>query len=160
MKKLADTVANILMVLMAILLVVVVALAAVQVVTRYFIAVQIIWIEEVSIYFVTWMAAFGVPWMWLRRGHIKMDVLSFVLPEKILHILDYLSNLVGVAASVAVIRIGIRAIQVNSGYVLSVIKMDEGLRYYPVLCGGILFLFATVTVLTQMILEDRERRRT
>lgn len=158
MKKIIDRLSTVLMSIVSLLLVVLVVLATLQVVTRYFIAVQVIWVEEVSIYLVTWIAAVGIPWMWLRQGHIKMDVLNFVLPDRALRIMDYLINIVAVIASVGIIRIGIITIRVNTGYVLSVIKMDEGLRYYPVATAGVLLLISSVLVLCNMIDEDRRVR--
>ena len=68
-------------------------LAVLQVVTRYFVDVTIIWIEEVSIYILSWMAAAGVPWMWLKEGHIRMDVLNVYLPQTILYGMDLFINL-------------------------------------------------------------------
>lgn len=159
MRKMIDTLSNILMCLVSVILVILVVFATIQVITRYFIAVQVIWIEEVSIYLVTWIAAFGIPWMWLRQGHIRMDVLNFILPEKALRISDYLINLIACAASAGVIRVGIVAIRVNTGYVLSVIRMDEGLRYYPVLAAGILLLVSSVLVLGKMLEEDMRRKK-
>lgn len=155
MKKIVDRLSTVLMNIAAFLLVVLVVLATLQVVTRYFISVQVIWVEEVSIYLVTWIAAVGIPWMWLKQGHIKMDVLNFVLPAKVLRIMDYFINLVALVASVGIIRIGMIAVKVNTGYVLSVIKMDEGLRYYPVVVAGVLLLVSSILVLGTMIEEDR-----
>lgn len=158
MKKITNCLADVLMYIVAALLAVLVILATVQVVTRYFVSVQIIWIEEVSIYLVTWIAAFGIPWMWLRQGHIKMDVLSFVLPPRVLRFTDYLVNAAALVAAVGVIYVGITAISVNSGYVLSVINMDEGMRYYPVLVAGILLLLSSALVLGNMIQQDRGKK--
>ena len=69
MKKVMDKFGAVLMYAVAAMLMVLVVLATVQVITRYFIAVQIIWIEEVSIYIVTWIAALGMPWMWLAGAY-------------------------------------------------------------------------------------------
>lgn len=155
MKKIVQAFSAILMGIVSFLLVILVVLATVQVVTRYFVSVQVIWIEEVSIYLVTWIAALGIPGMWLRQGHIKMDVLNFVLPARALRVMDYFMNLIACAAAVGVIRVGITTIRVNKGYVLSVIRMDEGVRYYPVLAAGILLLISCIIVLLAMIEEDR-----
>ena len=159
MKKVMDKFGAVLMYAVAAMLMVLVVLATVQVITRYFIAVQIIWIEEVSIYNVTWIAALGMPWMWLRQGHIRMDVLNFVLPKKIIRGMDYMINAVTMVAAVGVIRVGLRTIHVNTGYVMSVIKMDEGMRYWPVLTGGVLLLISAFMVLVQMIEEDRGKAK-
>lgn len=156
MEKVIDKVSNCLKYIVALLLVILVILATLQVITRYFISVQIIWIEEVSIYIVAWLAALGVAWMWLKQSHIKMDVLGFILPEKVLHIMDYIINIVAVIVSIGVIRVGHAAIEVNSGYVLSVIGMDEGMKYYPVFTAGIALLIASILVLAAMIAKDRK----
>ncbi len=156
MNKAIDRVSNFLKYIIALLLVILVVLSTVQVITRYFVSVQIIWIEEVSIYIVAWIAAIGASWMWLKRGHIKMDVLGFILPEKVLHKMDYVINIVAAVASIGVIRAGYAAIKVNTGYILSVIGMDEGVKYYPVFVGGIALLCASIMVLVSMIAEDRK----
>lgn len=157
MKKVMDKFDAVLMYAVAAMLMALVILATVQVFTRYFIAVQIIWIEEVSIYIVTWIAALGMPWIWLRQGHIRMDVLTLVLPPKVIRGMDYAINAFTMVAAAAVIRVALRTIHVNTGYVMSVIKMDEGMRYWPVLTGGILLLISAFMVLVQMIQEDRRK---
>lgn len=131
--------------IMAVMLFVMVFLAALQVITRYFIAVTIIWVEELSIYIMSWMCAIGISWIWMENNsHIRMDIVDNILPKKTLLVMDVVIDLVMAVVSVAVIRIGIKTWTVNHGMVMSVINLDEGDRYLPVIVGGILLLFATL----------------
>lgn len=138
--------------IMAACLFTLVLLATLQVLTRYFIAVTIIWVEEVSIYLMSWMCAIGAAWIWLENcGHIKMDVLDNVLPKKALRCMDVGIDLVTAVVGVAVTRIGIRTWTVNHGMMMSVINLDEGDRYIPVIAGGALLTFAALFMMIQHI---------
>lgn len=143
---------------MAALLFCMVALATVQVITRYVVAVTIIWVEELSIYLMNWMCAIGVAWIWMENcSHIKMDILDNMLPRKVLQGMDVVIDVVMAMVSVAVIRIGVKTRQVNRGMVMSVINLDEGDRYLPVIVGGALLLFATLYMMVEHI--DRFRKK-
>lgn len=131
-------------------------LAVLQVVTRYFVDVTIIWIEEVSIYILSWMAAVGVPWMWLKEGHIRMDVLNVYLPQTILYGMDLFINLMGIVMGIALVRTGWITIGVNKGYTLSIIGIDEGFRYYPLVFCGALFSVCAALKLAEQLNKKRE----
>ncbi len=138
--------------IMAAMLFVMVSLATLQVLTRYFIAVTIIWVEELSIYIMSWMCAIGISWIWMENNsHIRMDIVDNILPKKVLMMMDVAIDLVMAVVSVAVIRIGIKTWTVNHGMVMSVINLDEGDRYLPVIVGGVLFLFATLYMAVEHI---------
>lgn len=138
-ERVKSKIAQVLMSMIAIGLFSLTVLAVLQVVTRYFVDVTIIWIEEVSIYILSWMAAAGVPWMWLKEGHIRMDVLNIYLPQKVLNGMDLFINLMGIVMGAALVRTGWITIGVNKGYTLSIIGIDEGFRYYPLVFCGVLF---------------------
>ena len=138
-ERVEGKIAKILMYFIAIGLFSLTALAILQVVTRYFVDVTIIWIEEISIYILSWMAAAGVPWMWLKDGHIRMDVLNIYLPKRVLYAMDLFINLMGIVMGVALARTGWITIGVNKGYTLSIVGIDEGFRYYPLVFCGVLF---------------------
>ena len=131
-------------------------LAVLQVVTRYFVDVTIIWIEEVSIYILSWMAAAGGPWMWLKEGHIRMDVLNVYLPQTILYGMDLFINLMGIVMGIALVRTGWITIGVNKGYTLSIIGIDEGFRYYPLVFCGVLFSVCAALELAEQLNTKRE----
>ena len=138
--------------IMAILLFTMVALATLQVVTRYFVAVTIIWVEELSIYIMTWMCAIGIAWVWLEDNtHIRMDIMDNLVSRKTIRYMDAGIDAFTAVMSIAAIRIGIRTWKVNHGLVMSVINLDEGDRYIPVIVGGVLLLIASVIMLIKHI---------
>ncbi len=142
--------------LMAIMLIATVSLAVLQVFTRYFVDVTIIWIEEVSIIGLTWMACIGTPWMWLEKGHISMDVMNNILPKHVIRIMDIILNTIAVAMGVALINIGIRTYEVNKGFVLSLINYDEGYRYIPLIICGVLFIIcASVNIIKEVLFANK-----
>lgn len=151
-RKIRDGICAVFKVIMGTGLFAMVALATVQVVTRYVVAVTIIWVEELSIYIMCWMCAIGVAWIWLENcSHIKMDILDNVLPRRIIRYMDAGIDVVTAVMGFAVIRIGLRAWQVNRGMVMSVIGLDEGNRYLPVIVGGALLMFAALYMLVEHI---------
>lgn len=158
-RKLGKGICTVFRFIMAMLLFVMVALATVQVITRYFIAVTIIWVEELSIYLMSWMCAVGVAWIWMENNsHIKMDILDNILPPRVIGIMDVGIDAVTAAASIAVIRIGLKTWSVNHGMVMSVINLDEGNRYLPIIVGGILLLFATLYMAVEHVYRLMNQR--
>ena len=151
-RKIRGYVCTLFKVIMACLLFVLVALATVQVVTRYFVSAMIIWVEELSIYLMTWMCAVGVSWIWMEKsGHIKMDILDNVLPKKVIRWMDVMIDAVTAVLGIAVIRIGLKTQSVNAGLVMSTINLDEGDRYLPVTVGGFLLVGAALCMLVEHI---------
>lgn len=150
-ERVEGKIAKILMYFIAIGLFSLTALAILQVITRYFVDVTIIWIEEISIYILSWMAAAGVPWMWLKEGHIRMDVLNIYLPKQVLYVMDLFINLMGIVMGIALARTGWITIGVNKGYTLSIVGIDEGFRYYPLVFCGVLFSICAVIKLAEQL---------
>lgn len=157
-RKIGAAVCTVFRWIMAVMLAVMVVLATVQVITRYFISVTIVWVEELSIYIMSWMCAIGMAWVWMENcSHIRMDVLDSILPRRVLQMMDVFIDLVMAVASVAVIRIGLRTRSVNHGMVMSVINLDEGDRYLPVIVGGVLLLLATLYMSVEHIYRLRKK---
>lgn len=141
--KLKNGICTVMKWIMAASLFILVLLATLQVLTRYFVSVTIIWVEEFSIYLMSWMCAIGAAWIWLENcSHIKMDILDTVLPRRVLQFMDAGIDIITAIVGVAVARIGMRTWAVNHGMMMSVIHLDEGDRYIPVIAGGILLAFA------------------
>lgn len=129
-----------------------VVLATLQVITRYFIAVTIVWVEELSIYIMSWMCAIGVSWIWLENcSHIKMDILDNVLPRRIIQYMDVGIDGVTSVLGFATLKIGLKTWRVNHGNVMSVINLDEGDRYLPVIVGGALLMLAALYMMVEHI---------
>ena len=151
-RKVRKDICNVFRWIMAACLFVLVVLATVQVVTRYFVAVTIVWVEELSIYLMNWMCAIGVAWVWLENcSHIKMDVLDNILSRRTIRLMDAGIDIVTAAMGFATVKIGLRTWQTNHGMVMSVINLDEGNRYLPVIVGGALLLFAAFYMLVEHI---------
>lgn len=126
----------------AIMLFGLVAINVLQVFTRYFFDIIVLWIEDVSILTLSWMVACGIPWLWMKKDHIFMDVIDIVVPKKIVGYLKWLVEIAGIIGGVSLIFTGIRTVSVNSGYIYSIIRYDEGIRYYPLVFTGVLLTFA------------------
>lgn len=157
-RKLKKYICNLFRILMGTCLFVLVALATVQVITRYFVAVTIIWVEELSIYLMTWMCAIGVAWIWLENcSHIRMDVLDNVLPKRVIQYMDAGIDIITALLGFATMRVGIKTYSVNAGNVMSVINLDEGDRYLPVIVGGVLLMLAALYALVEHFYLLRNR---
>ncbi len=70
LKKVEEKLCWLFKVMIASLLAVMVVLNVLQVITRYFVAITIIWIEDVSIVCLSWMAAIAVPLLWMMKEHM------------------------------------------------------------------------------------------
>lgn len=140
---------------MAACLFVLVVLALLQVITRYFIAVTVVWVEELSIYIMGWMAAAGVSWLWLDSNHIRMDMLNGLVSKRFIHILDIITDVFIAALGFSAVRIGLRAREVNLGYMMSVINLDEGDRFIPLIVGGALLCFSGFYMIVEHVWQLR-----
>lgn len=156
--KIEKKLSNIMQYSLAIMLIIVVSLAVLQVLTRYFISVSIIWIEEVSIIALSWMACIGTPWMWLKNEHISMDVMNNILSEKVIQIMDIIINLFAIAMGFGLIKVGTKAIVVNKGFVLSLIRYDESYRYYPLVLCGILWIICAAINIVKEYVKNKEAK--
>lgn len=94
--------------------------------------------------------------MWLKEGHIRMDVLNVYLPQTILYGMDLFINLMGIVMGIALVRTGWITIGVNKGYTLSIIGIDEGFRYYPLVFCGALFSVCAALKLAEQLNKKRE----
>ena len=130
-------------------------LALLQVTTRYFVSVTVVWVEELSIYIMGWMAAAGASWLWLDSNHIRMDMLNGVVSKRFIQILDVITDVFIAALGFAAVRIGIRARTVNAGYMMSVINLDEGDRFIPLIVGGALLCFSGLYMIVEHVWQLR-----
>lgn len=121
-----------------------VGINVVQVITRYAVNVIITWVEEISILGIIWIAAVGVPLAWFTRSHLEMDITDRVYSEGVKKALWWLVQVVCVAASIALIRVGFYAARVNKGLTVSLVGYDESFRYLPLIVCGFLLLAAAV----------------
>ena len=151
-QKFTKILCKLLSVIVGIMLGVMILSNVLEVIARYwFPDFTIIWVEDLSILGLFWIMALSLPVLWLEKKHLEMDVIAKVAPRKFLGILNILVNVVGMAGGVGAIYLGIKCVQVNRGYVLSVIGYDEALRYIPLIVLGAGLTLASLANLIEVI---------
>jgi len=142
----------------AILLAGMVFVNVLQVVTRYFVAVTIIWVEDISVYALHWMIAGAMPLLWLSHEHMIMDVADTWFSPKALKILDLVTQFFGLAFGLIFAWKSYCAVVVNRGYVLSVMGYDEMWKYVPYVVAGCLLSGAAVINIVEFFQSIKKER--
>lgn len=146
--KIEDRLCLILQILIAVILTVLICLNVVQVVTRYFISVVIVWLEEATVLGIYWMAAFGMPLLTLKNEHLLMDISGRILPKPVKFAVEWLIMLASLGAGAGFMVVGSKAYTVNMGYRSSILGFDESFRYVPlVVCGALMIVAAVFRVI-------------
>lgn len=140
--KIEDKICLVLQVLIAIILLVLVVLNCIQVVTRYFVSVVIVWLEEATILGIYWMAALGLPLLTFKNEHLLMDVSGKILPGIVKTIVEWAIIVLSFVASIGFVVSGILAYRINHGFYSSILGFDEGFRYIPLIVLGTLMFVA------------------
>ena len=156
LKKVSDGISLTLQSLIAAMLFGLVAINVLQVFTRYVFDIIVLWVEDVSTLSLCYMVSFGIPWLWLKKQHIFMDVLDIVVPERIIGIMKDAIEVIGFFSGLVLIYIAYVTINVNSGYIYSVLRYDEKLRYIPLMIAGV---GLTVAALINIVLRVQEIRK-
>lgn len=160
MEKVRNKIVVALEFIMGILLLAMILANFIQMVTRYFINMTVVWVEDFSILGLYWCFALGMPLAWLLNAHMEMNILEKILSEKVKLVISYLVQLSGVVFGVLFVRAGVRAISLNKGYVMSIIGFDEMWRYVPLVVCGVLLIFSAIFTCTDMILKQRTSTKT
>ena len=150
-KKISNVLALILQSLIAILLFGDLIINVVQVFTRYIFDIIFLWCEDISALSLCYMVSFGIPWLCLTKNHVFMDVLDMVLPEKGI---NFLKNVVDVATLIGgavILYIGIKTVKVNAGYIYSMLRYDEKIKYIPLIITGVGMMVASVLNIIEII---------
>lgn len=150
-KKISNALALILQSLIALLLFGDLIINVVQVITRYVFDIIFVWCEDISTLSLCYMVSFGIPWLCLTKNHVFMDVLDMVLPEKGI---NFLKNVVDVATLIGgtvILYIGIKTVNVNSGYIYSMLRYDEKIKYIPLIITGIGMMVAGILNIIEKI---------
>ena len=123
-----------------------------QVVTRYFVAVQVTWVEDVSVLCIQWITGLGVPLAWFKGTHLEMDITNNLYPEKVKKTLYIILQVVAVYASIQLIKLGNYSYELNKGFTESAVGYDESFRYVPlIICGYLLLIAASFKFLEAVI---------
>lgn len=130
--------------LIAAILLVLVSLNIVQVITRYFVSVVIVWLEEATILGIYWMAAFGLPLLTFSNEHLLMDITGKIMPAGVKTVIEWGILLLSLVAGVGFVIVGGKAYAVNKGYRSSILGFDECFRYVPLIVCGVLLVVAVI----------------
>lgn len=157
LNKIEERICLVLQILIAIILLVLVVLNCVQVITRYFISVVIVWLEEATILGIYWMAALGLPLLTFKNEHLLMDVSGKILPGIVKTIVEWAIIVLSFVASIGFFVSGIRAYRINHGFYSSILGFDEGFRYIPLIVLGVLMFTAVCFRLVHTIGKIRNK---
>ena len=157
MEKIINKAVFVLQLVMGIILLAMIVTNFVQMVTRYFISVTVVWVEDFSVLGLYWLFSLGVPMAWLMGAHMEMNILEKVMSKTFKRVIQYLTQGAGVAIGVLFIRAGMRAYNLNKGRVMSIMGFDEKWRYIPLIVCGFLMIVCVVFHTVAMIIEDRKK---
>lgn len=130
----------------------------IQMLTRYFISMTVVWVEDFSVLGLYWIFALGVPMAWLVGAHMEMNVLEKVMSAKFKKVISYLVQVAGVGVGILFIRCGLRAITLNKGRVMSIMGFDEMWRYVPLVVCGVLTIVSVVFHAITMVMSDLKKK--
>ena len=159
MEKIKKNIVLVLQFIMGIILLAMIITNFIQMVTRYFVNVTVVWVEDFSVLGLYWLFALGVPMAWLIGAHMEMNILEKVLSAKFKEVISYLVQVAGVYFGVLFVRAGMRALKLNKGYIMSIMGFDEMWRYVPLIVCGFLLIFAAVFVTVEKILHAVSQKK-
>jgi len=113
-----------------------VGLAFVQVVLRYGFRFSLLWVEEVSVMALIWLAWIGIVYLWLVREHIFVDLLPNALPTAGRRWLGLAIEAVALVCGVALVFVSQGTLEMYAGMQLGSLEIDATTKYYPIAFGG------------------------
>ena len=145
--KILDGIVKTIQIILGIIILIMAGANVIQVITRYFVSVQVMWGEDVSMLGLYWIFGLGTPMCWVLRKHLNMNAFEMKMSPKVRLALWILQNIVGIACGVGIIYLGAKCIEINAGFIMSTIGFDEAFRYYPLVACGILMIVVCVLLL-------------
>lgn len=118
-------------------LLVMLLLAFTQVVLRYAFAASLLWVEEVSVMLLSWMAWLGAIQLWLDRGHLVVDLLPAGRAAGLRHAIAIGVNALAVVGGIALAIVSTETLTAFGGIEMGSLEIDASVKYYPVVAGGI-----------------------
>ena len=143
LKKIEKIICTVLEIVIAIILAFMVISMCIQVATRYFVSVQLTWVEDVCVLSMQWIAGIGIPLAWFRGTHLTMDITDKVYSEKVKRFFYIALQIVALYAAIRLISLGFYNFRLNKGFKESGVGYDESFRYVPLIICGFLLSLAT-----------------
>ena len=136
---------------------VLVGLALFQVVLRYVFASSLIWVEEVSVMIMIWMAWLGVSLLWLQGSHICLDIVLTKLSASAKHSFAYFMDILIMIAAATLFVVSLETVRAFVGLELSALSIDLSIKYYPVTVGSVCLIFAALLNIWNRHHDEKER---
>lgn len=114
-----------------------IALTLGQVGLRYVFGHSISWVEEISVVLLTWLAWLGATLLWLQRRHPAVDIVIGSLSPGVRASLHRGFDAIAVALGVGLAASALRTIDMFAGIELAGLGIDSGIKYQPIVAGGI-----------------------
>lgn len=121
-----------------------VGLALCQVVLRYVFGASLIWVEEISVMIMIWMAWLGASLLWLNGSHICLDIITAMFSTRAKCVFASLMDVLMLMAAVALFLVSIETVRAFAGLELSALSIDLSIKYYPVPIGAVVLFFAAL----------------
>jgi len=119
-------------------------LALAQVSLRYLFAAPLLWVEEVSVMALIWFAWLGAVLLWLRAGHIVVDLLPKMLAPPARARLGHAIDALAVTGGLALAWVNAETIAVYGSMEMGSLEMTASFKYLPISVGGIGLALAAV----------------
>ncbi len=159
-EKIETLIFRICLTISVVLLLTITCFALMQVFGRYVFHNTFFWVEEITGIILGWMFALGAPMLWIKKDHIKMDAVDKFLSEKARKIWDQAINIIAIILGIIFLIGGVKALRLNTGYSISLLRYDESLKYYFVPVFGILLSITAFLSFLKGVKEFKEKEGT
>jgi TRAP-type C4-dicarboxylate transport system permease small subunit len=127
------------------------------VVLRYVFGIGVAWGGDVGILLLMALAWLGLPLLWLRRGHIAMDVVSGRVSPVLMRAAAIALELSFGVASIALAIVGFETMEAFSFIDMPSLPMSQSIKIAPIVTGAVLGIAAAALRLCEIITTDGER---
>lgn len=141
--------------LAAIVIIVLTTLSFFQLIYRHVMGNSLIWMPDVTYFCVTTCIALTLPPLWLDNNHLTMDLISGKLSEKGNFLLSCFIDIVCMGMAVVIAYSGYMDVKAHIGYVTSILKYDDALKYVFVLYLGVMLAFSILCSFIQRVIQYR-----
>jgi TRAP-type C4-dicarboxylate transport system permease small subunit len=124
-----------------ILLLAITGIILLQVFCRYILQAPLIWPEELATLISLWMAFIGVSYVHKRNRHLRMDYFVKLLPQSIVKVIDFLTNVAIILLLYYVIKGGLRIIPIQARNLSPALRIPTSYYTIPVLIAAASLLF-------------------
>jgi TRAP-type C4-dicarboxylate transport system permease small subunit len=136
-----------------------VVLDSTLVVLRYQFGIGVAWGGDVGILLLMALAWLGLPLLWLRCGHIAMDVVSGAVSPRLKRVAAVVLQVLFGAASIALAIVGFDAMEAFSFIDMPSLPMSQAIKIAPIVSGAVLGAAAAALRLCEIAAGDAGGRR-